>query len=197
MELTFPEIFVVAGPNGAGKTTIARDLLPKRVGVAAFVNADLIAQGLSPHEPERSAMQAGRVMLERIHALRDAGESFAFETTLASRSFASFLMEARHQGYLVHLLFLALRSPELALTRVAERVERGGHDVPEATVRRRYRRGLANFEKLYRPLSDTWILYDNSGPNPMAIALGDGAGDPRVLDGTAWDQLWRSHAGTD
>lgn len=132
---TFPEIFVVAGPNGAGQTTIAQDLLPKRVEVANFVNADLIAQGLTPHEPERSAMQAGRVMLERIHALREAGESFAFETTLASRSFAPFLVEARERGYLVHLLFLALRSPELALT--------------------------------------------------------------RVLDRSAWDQLWRSHAETD
>ena len=148
MEHRQPEVFVLAGPNGAGKTTVAKLLLPETLGVQNFVNADFVAQGLSPHSPETSAFDAGRVMLRRLRQLRGEGATFAFETTLASRSFAPFLRDAKQQGYLMHLVFVFLTNEDLAVHRVRLRVERGGHNVPEDTIRRRYRRGLANsFER--------------------------------------------------
>jgi predicted ABC-type ATPase len=148
MEPDRPEIFVLSGANGAGKTTTAGVLLPERLGVDQFVNADLIARGLSPFAPDRTAFRAGRLMLERIHDLRGRRESFGFETTLATRSYARFLREARGSGYLVHLIYIWLSSVDLALSRVRSRVAQGGHDIPASTVRRRYYRGLRNLLEL-------------------------------------------------
>jgi len=165
-----PRVFVIGGPNGAGKTTSASELLPVQLHCLEFVNADSIAAGLSPFRPDSVALQAGRLMLNRIHALANEGRDFAFETTMAARSFAPFLRRCREKGYAVQLVFLWLSSPELALKRVASRVEQGGHDLPENVVRRRYDSGIRNFFDVYVPLADGWVLYDNSDVEPRLIA---------------------------
>ena len=165
-------ILILAGPNGAGKTTFAREFLIREVSCPAFVNADLIAAGLSPFDPTRAALRAGRLMLELIAEHVARGESFAFETTLAGRNFARAIVEWRSAGYQVSLIFLSLPSSDLAIERVAERVRQGGHPVPDDVVRRRFSRGRDLFETLYKPLVDTWMLYDNAGDAPVLIASG-------------------------
>lgn len=165
-------ILILAGPNGAGKTTFAREFLVHEVSCPAFVNADLIAAGLSPFDPARAAMRAGRLMLELIEEHVARGESFAFETTLAGRNFARAIVKWRSVGYHVSLIFLSLPSADLAVQRVAQRVRQGGHAVSEDDVRRRFDRGRENFETLYKPLVDTWMLYDNAGDAPILIASG-------------------------
>jgi len=168
-----PQIIVIAGPNGAGKTTFAPHLLRDWLGLLEYVNADTIAQGLSAFRPEQAAFEAGRIMLGRLRELAEKRENFAFETTLATRSYAPWLAELRRQGYRVHLSFIWLNGPEIAVQRVRERVQSGGHGIPEETVRRRYRKGLKNFFTLYQPLADTWGVYDNStSPDPVLIATG-------------------------
>ena len=163
-------IFIIAGPNGAGKTTFATEFLPNEADCPLFINADVIAAELNPSEPHLAAFQAGRQMLEQIreHALK--GESFAFETTLSGRGYARRIPRWREQGYRVRLFFLRLPSPEVAMARVAQRVLEGGHDVPEAVLRRRFDTGRRNFERIYRDLVDGWILYDNSGVVPERLA---------------------------
>ncbi len=188
------EIYVLAGPNGAGKSSSAPLLLPKRLGVDQFVNADLIAAGLSPFAPQASAWEAGRLMLLRIRELHNRGVSFAFETTLATRSYVSFLGDAQGDGYLVHVIFVWLEGADLALTRIGQRVREGGHDVPPEVVRRRYRRGLRNFFDLYQPMADSWSLCDNSGESLIVIA--QGGMDERVLvhDERRYDRIRREYA---
>lgn len=189
MDTKQPEIFVLGGPNGAGKSTVADVLLPDALGVTEFVNADLIAKGLSPHSPDASAIQAGRMMLTRIRALRDERKTFGFETTLASKTFAPFLRDAQQLGYVVHLVYVALRNPDLAVNRVRLRVSRGGHHIPEETVRRRYTRSLSNFFQLYRPLAEGWAMWDNSEKTPVLVARG-AAGEPTdVADAECWEQM--------
>ncbi len=167
-----PQVIIIAGPNGAGKTTTAPVLLDKALQIDHFVNADTIAAGLSAFAPEKAAIQAGKAMLERIHHLANNNENFAFETTLASRTFAPWIAKLREKGYFFHLTFLLLESPDLAVSRVAERVKMGGHNVPEETIRRRYTSGLKNFFNLYEPLADSWQMYDNSkASNPIQIAI--------------------------
>jgi len=163
---------IIAGPNSAGKTTFAGEFLPKEAQCPAFVNADLIAAGLAPFEPERAAFRAGRPMLEEIHSHVRRGESFAFETTLGGRSYAGLIPAWREQGCIVKLFFLRLASPELAGARVRQRVREGGHNIPEPVIRRRFASGLRNFEALYKPLVDEWALYDNSGGEPLLIEEG-------------------------
>jgi predicted ABC-type ATPase len=165
------ELYIIAGPNGAGKTTFAREFLPNYADCRNFVNADLIAQGMAPFSPETAAIRAGRMMLGEIQALAKRRESFAFETTLSGRSYMSLLRRLKTQGYEIHFFFLFLRSVDLALSRVKERVSRGGHDVPEAVVRRRFDRSMRNFLLYYRPLAKVWTLFDNSGEIPKVIAL--------------------------
>ncbi len=191
MVQSHPSIVVLAGPNGAGKTTAAPLLLRDTLALREFVNADQIAQGLSAFEPERVAVTAGRLMLARLDELARQRASFAFETTLASRSFAPWLGARLAAGYIVHLLFLWLPDPELAVARVAEREARGGHAVPEAVVRRRYAAGLRNFFELYRPLVSSWRLYDAGGPQgPRLIAAGQQA-TTAVTDPLRWGRLMR------
>src|SRR3954471_1327464 len=137
-----PSVILLAGPNGAGKTTASRTLLADTLGVLTFVNADVIAQGLAGFDPDSAAFEASRIMLERLHGLANRRESFAFETTLAARSYAPWLDELRRSGYEVRLYYFWLHSADLAVARVRLRVSQGGHDVPEATVRQRYRRSL-------------------------------------------------------
>ncbi|MBI2455035.1 MAG: AAA family ATPase [candidate division NC10 bacterium] len=167
------KIVIIAGPNGAGKTTFAREFLPHEAGCPDFVNMDLIASGLSPFDPQRAALRAGRLMLQEIHRRVRAGESFAFETTLSGRSYARLIPRWREVGYHVKLVFLSLPSVDLAVARVSARVAQGGHDIREQVIRRRFDAGLRNFEGVYRALVDSWVLYDNSGPTPLPVASGD------------------------
>lgn len=185
-----PLVVVIAGPNGAGKSTTAPRLLQEALAVREFVNADPIAIGLSAFRPESVAVAAGRVMLARMKALAQGRQDFAFETTLASRSFAPWLAGLRASGYRVHLAFLALPGADLAVERVASRVRQGGHDVPEPIVRRRYVSGLRNFFSLYRSVADTWQMLDNSVVSgPRLIATGRAGQSAHVLDGEAWTNL--------
>ena len=166
------KVIIIAGPNGAGKTTFAQEFLPKEAECPTFVNADLIAAGLAPFDPERAAFRAGRLMLEEIHNHARRGASFAFETTLSGRGYTRLIPDWQADGYIVKLFFLRLISPELAIARVRQRVREGGHDVPEAVIRRRFTAGLRNFEELYRPMVDEWALYDSSGSEPLLIEEG-------------------------
>ncbi len=185
-----PEIVIIAGPNGAGKSTLAPSLLRDTIDVDEFVNADTIALGLSAFQPESVAIEAGRIMLRRLHELADTRSSFAFETTLASRSYAPWIRDLRERGYSFHLFYLWLRSPNLAVERVRARVRLGGHDVPEAVVRRRYENGLRNLFELYLPLAESWRMYDNSDMNkPLVIAAGIGASSPTIYQSDMWDSI--------
>jgi predicted ABC-type ATPase len=168
-------IVIIAGPNGAGKTTFAREFLPQEANCPDFINVDLIAAGLSPFDPDRAALRAGRLMLQEIKRRVRAGESFAFETTLSGRSYAKAIPLWRAAGYHVKLIFLSLPNAELAVARVAARTAQGGHHVPEEVIRRRFDAGWRNFENLYRELVDTWVLYENSESKPVAMASGDNA----------------------
>lgn len=165
-----PNLYIIAGPNGAGKTTFAREFLPHYADCYEFVNADLIAGGLSPFIPERAAIKSGKLMLEQIHALSKLGVDFGFETTLAGKSYIHILQELKSCGYCISLFYLWLPSVDLALKRIADRVRRGGHNVPENAVRRRFNRGLDNLFNRYRPLLDLWALFDNSSAAPLLIA---------------------------
>ncbi len=181
-----PSVVILAGPNGAGKSTAAPELLQGELSVNEFVNADVIARGLSAFDPDRAAIAAGRVMLARLDELAHQRESFAFETTLASRSFAPWLRDLRASGYAVHLFFLWLSSPDLAVQRVADRVRSGGHDVPPETIRRRYRGGLRNFFSLYQPVVTTWTVYNCSGPTSRLVAEGLESVSLEVYDSEVW-----------
>lgn len=166
------KILIIAGPNGAGKTTFAQEFLPDEAKCPHFVNADLIAAGLSPFAPELVAVRAGRIMLDQIHEHVRKGESFAFETTLSGRIYLQLIPRWQAQGYAAKLFFLKLPSPEMAVARVRQRVAAGGHNVQEDVVRRRFDAGLRNFEQVYKPLVDEWVLYDNSGEEPIRLEEG-------------------------
>lgn len=166
-------IIIIAGPNGAGKTTFAREYLMKEAHCPDFVNVDLIAAGLSPFDPDRAAIQAGRIMLSEIQRRTRKHESFAFETTLSGHSYARMIPEWRNIGYSVRLIFLGLQTPEMAISRVATRVEQGGHNVSRAVIRRRFESGLRNFQDVYIHLVDNWEWYDNSGNAPQLISAGN------------------------
>ncbi len=165
-------VFLVAGPNGAGKTTFATEFLPNEADCPIFVNADLIAAGLSPFGPARVAVEAGRLVLRQVDAHARQGHSFALETTLSGRGHARRIVRWRKQGYRVKLFFLRLATPEAAIARVAQRVSEGGHDVPEAVIRRRFHSGWRNFERIYRDLVDTWAVYDSSDYVPFLLEEG-------------------------
>lgn len=164
-----PKCIVIAGPNGAGKTTFARRYLPEDAGVVHFVNADLIAGGLSPLDPRLAAVRAARLVLQEIDRLAAARASFAFETTLSGLGYARRIRAWKQAGYRVEMVYLKLKSSRLALRRIAARVREGGHDVPRSDVIRRFARGWANFERVYRPLAHEWAVYDNSGQVPQLL----------------------------
>jgi predicted ABC-type ATPase len=168
-----PRILIIAGPNGAGKTTFAREFLPAESERPIFVNADLIAAGLSPFDPSAAAMRAGRVMLEEIERHVRNRESFGIETTLSGNGYARLIPRWRQLGYRVELIFLALDDAEAAIARVAERVKQGGHDIPEPVIRRRFVSGRRNFEMVYRALVNSWMLYDNNGESPVLLEFGE------------------------
>jgi predicted ABC-type ATPase len=163
---------IIAGPNGAGKTTFAKDFLLKDAGVIHFVNADLIASGLSPLRPELVTVAAGKMFLTELDRLAGAKVDFAFESTLSGLSYVRRLKALKSAGYYVEILFLRLASPRLCLKRIASRVRQGGHNVPREDVLRRFGRGWLNFRKVYSLLADEWAVYDNSGFNPRLIDKG-------------------------
>jgi predicted ABC-type ATPase len=165
-----PTVYVIAGPNGAGKTTFAARYLPAFVQCREFVNADLIAAGLSPFAPETQAIRAGRLLLTRIKELAQARSDFGFETTLAGRSYVRALKDMSAAGYRLELFFLWLPSADLAVARVANRVSQGGHSIPEETIRRRFDSGLRNLFQVYLTLMNAWYLYDASRYPPVLVA---------------------------
>lgn len=190
MASSAPELVVLAGPNGAGKSTLAPWLLRDRWGIGDFVNADEIAKGLSGFQPESVALQAGRLMWERLGVLASSRKSFAFETTLASRTYASWIQKRQAEGYRTRLVFLWLPSPEEAIDRVADRVRLGGHHIPEEVIRRRYKSGLRNLFELYLPLIDRWSVLDGTkGVNWRVIARGKTTQLTQILDPATWSLI--------
>jgi predicted ABC-type ATPase len=167
--LKSPHCIIIAGPNGVGKTTFAREYLPKDARVVRFVNTDLIAGGLSPLRPELAALAAGRLFLKELDRLARARLDFAFESTLSGLTYLGRLKRWKAAGYRIEIVYLRLRSPRLALRRIAARVKQGGHSVPRADVLRRFHRSWLNFEKRYRLLADAWSVYDNSGKTPQLL----------------------------
>lgn len=167
-----PRCILIAGPNGSGKTTFAREFLLREVGVIHFVNADLIAGGLSPLRPELAARQAGQLVLKELSRLVSSRKSFAFESTLSGRTYLHLLQSWKATGYTIRIVFLSLSSSKLSLQRIVARVEQGGHDVPRVDVIRRFDRSWHNFHTLYRPLADTWSVYENSGDAPRLLEEG-------------------------
>ena len=165
------KIIIIAGPNGAGKTTFAKNFLPREAHTLRFINADLIAAGLAPFNPESISFKAARLMLNELDEYTESGESFAFETTLSGSHYLQRIQEWRNLGYVVKLWFIALSSPEIAISRVAERVAQGGHNIPEDVIRRRFKAGLENFLK-YQKAVNSWVLFDGDSAELETIAQG-------------------------
>jgi predicted ABC-type ATPase len=165
-------MYIISGPNGSGKTTTAYSIMPTILKCNEFVNADEIAHGLSPFNPESVAIQAGRLMLSRIYQLIEGEQDFAFETTLSTRSYVNLVRNAQNNGFLVTIIYFWLNSPDLAIERVNNRVSEGGHNIPEDIIRRRYFAGIRNLFNLYMPITDYWWLVDNSGEYSNILAQG-------------------------
>jgi predicted ABC-type ATPase len=191
-----PHLIIIAGCNGSGKTTAAPALLQNSLHVDDFVNADAIAHGLCAFQPEKASIQAGRIMLQTIQKLADEKINFAFETTLASRTFSTWIPKLKQEGYQFHLIFLWLKNVELAIRRVEERVKTGGHSVPAETIRRRYKSGLKNFFNLYRPLTDSWQFYDNSNADKVSLIASEIHGNKLVIENkSTWEELEETYSG--
>lgn len=183
-------VYVIAGPNGAGKTTFAREFLSNYAHCPNFVNADLIAQGISPLAPEDAAIRAGRLMLAEIRRLAASGADFGFETTLSGQTQLAVWKRLKAQGYTIHLFYLWLESAALAEARVRIRVQEGGHNVPPAAIRRRYSRSLENFLRIYRECADHWALFDNSGNWAVEVASSV-EGEALILDAKRYERIYR------
>lgn len=186
-----PRVALVAGINGAGKTTASHWVLANVLKIKTFVNADTIARGLNAFDPESEASRAGRIMLAQLDDLAAARRDFSFETTLSARAYSPFLAKLKASGYEVYLYYFWLDSADTAIARVATRVRSGGHHIPDDTIRRRYSRSVNNFFKLYRPLCNSWRVYDNSGDYSRFVAFGDESHET-ILDGETWAQFERS-----
>lgn len=184
-------LYIIAGCNGAGKTTASFTVLPEILECKEFVNADEIAKGLSPFQPETVSFEAGRIMLERINTLLRQNHNFSFETTLATKSYKAKILEAQKRGFQVILLFFWLRSPELAIERVKLRVSEGGHNIPEEVIRRRYFRGIVNLFERYIGVCDEWIVADNSELKYKIIAEGTKDETATILDTKKWDSMYQ------
>lgn len=190
-----PRAIVIAGPNGAGKSSAAPAVLRDFARVTTYINADVIAQGLSAFDPAAAAFEAGRIMLARIEALIDRREDFAFESTLSGVTAADLLRRARGAGYATHVFYLWLPTVGLSIERVRLRVAAGGHDVPEPTIRRRFGRSLRNFLHTYQPLADEWRLYDASGIDDRPLVATGVHGDVTIIDPARWARVKRAAAG--
>ena len=182
-------LYIISGCNGAGKTTASYTVLPEILDCREFVNADEIARGLSPFNPQGVAIEAGRLMLQRIEELLERNATFSIETTLATRSYLNLVHRAQRQRYRVSLLYFWLNSPELAMQRVAERVSKGGHDIPETVIRRRYKAGMNNLFKLFMPAVDYWAIYDNSSVDRIKIATGRLNEPPTVCNKELYEKI--------
>lgn len=183
-------MFIISGCNGAGKTTASFSILPEMLNCTEFVNADEIAKGLSPFNPESVAIQAGKIMLARIHELIEQGADFAFETTLATKSHYNLIQEVHERGFFVTLLYFWLSSPDQAVIRVAQRVSEGGHNIPENVIRRRYRAGIRNLFRIYLPVCDYWTIYDSTDINyGRKIAIGCKNETKTVFDPLTYSKL--------
>jgi len=183
-----PNLYIIAGCNGAGKTTASITILPEILNCDQFVNADYIAYGLSPFNVESVAIEAGRIMLHRIDELLAGGEDFAIETTLATRSYVNLVHKAKNLGYTVTLVYIWLNSPEIAMERVAERVSKGGHNIPVDVIKRRYRIGVKNLFTLFMPICDAWIVADNSFKKLNIIARKEEV-DYVIKNNELWDLI--------
>ncbi|SDH28104.1 zeta toxin family protein [Mucilaginibacter sp. P25] len=181
-----PNLYIIAGCNGSGKTTASYTVLPELLNCNEFVNADNIAAGLSPFNPESVAFEAGRIMLQRIEDLLNRGVDFAFETTLSTRSYVSLVKRAQQKGYEVTLLFFWLSSPEMAMERVAKRVSKGGHNIPADVIERRYYRGIRNLVSLYIPLCDKWVVINNINTGSLVVARGFGSLEETIIKSDVW-----------
>ncbi|MBD1426107.1 zeta toxin family protein [Sphingobacterium arenae] len=189
-----PNIYIISGCNGAGKTTASYTVLPEILECQEFVNADNIAAGISPFNPDKVALAAGRIMLERISELMKEGADFAFETTLSTRSYQSLVQKAQTFGYTVTLLYFWLESPDLAIQRVKKRVSMGGHHIPDEVVVRRYHRGLSNLLNIYLPICERWLVLDNMDLTPEIIAQKDEFGEVVVND-EIWSRIYADYYG--
>ena len=184
-----PDLYIIAGCNGAGKTTASYTILPEMLNCQEFINADNIAAQLSPGDPETAALQAGRIMLTKIKDLVSKGQTFAFETTLSSKTYLPFIQDAKLKGYNISLIFFWLDSPEAAKLRVKERVAHGGHNIPVDVIERRYKRGLENFFFMYAPISHVWILVNNSLRETEVIAKGELNQVSEIKNSDIWDTI--------
>jgi len=169
-----PTLYIIAGPNGVGKTTFADRFLPDEAKQLEFVNADLIARGLSPYDPDSVAMEAGKIALKRIRELISQRIGFTWETTMSGKTAAGWLRGARGAGYKLKAYFLWVRDPGITIRRINYRVAEGGHNIDEAVSRRRFFKTIQNFFAIYRPLMDTWKLYENDLPTPRLLAVEKG-----------------------
>lgn len=184
-------MYIIAGCNGAGKTTATYTMLPDMLNVDEYVNADEIAERLSPENPEKEALRAGRLMMERVKELIDKNEDFGIETTLAARSFAKNIVEAQRKGYMVIVVFFWLRSPELAIKRVAMRVAAGGHDIDRETIVRRYVQGLENLRNIYIPVCNYWLIIDNSDSKRLKVAEGGLSYPIRIYNEKTYNKIMK------
>ncbi len=183
------KIFIISGCNGAGKTTASFTILPELLNITDFVNADEIAKGLSPFQPENVSIEAGRIMLKRLHFLLEQHQDFAFETTLSSKTFIHLIEKAKKLGYSVHLVFYWLESVDLAIERVKIRVAEGGHNIPTETIIRRYYAGLKNLINVYAKSVDSWMIFENSSAEPLPIAKGEKSALITIFDETQWKRI--------
>ena len=184
-----PNLYIIAGCNGAGKTTASYTILPEMLHCREFVNADSIAAGLSPFNSESVAFEAGRIMLQRIYQLMEEKVDFAFETTLAAKTYMTLIREAKVADYEITLLYFWIISPELAKQRVAQRVSDGGHDIPPHIIEKRYYRGLHNLINLYLPVCDNWIVINNMDSTPNIIARGTLASELDIINNDIWEPI--------
>ena len=189
MIVTDKNLYMVAGCNGAGKTTASFTILPEIIECKEFVNADEIAKGLSPFQPEKVAFESGRIMLKRITELLFDNQSFAFETTLSTKSYKSKILEAKEKGYTVTLLFFWLQNVELAKARVKIRVSEGGHNIEPEIIERRYFRGIKNLFKIYLPIVDGAIIFDNSNGKHELLAEKTVDGQLNIIDSIKFNEL--------
>ncbi len=184
-----PNLYMISGCNGAGKTTASYTILPEILNCKEFVNADEIAKGLSPFQPEKVSLEAGRIMLERIEDLLRIKADFAFETTLSTRSYVNTVKRAKESEYQVTLLYFWLNSQELAIERVKERVKEGGHNIPEQVIRRRYNKGVKNLINLFIPVVDNWMVIDNSENPFLTVAEGQQGENMIIHDKNIWNRI--------
>lgn len=190
-----PNLYIIGGANGAGKTTTARQILPQFLNVYEYLNADEIAAGLSPFKPESVAVQAGKIMLKRLDYFVEHQIDFAFETTLSGLNYISFLKKCQTKEYQINLIYFWLQTPDLAISRVRQRVASGGHNIPEETIIRRYYRGQKNLIQAYLPLCQTWVIYDNSIFPPQIIAESKIDRNQIIYNHQTYKQIWNINHG--